>query len=504
MKNQDQRKVVYLMHNEVGMSIREIASRCDMSTTTVQNIIDQKGVMPDVPRKDKIVIPKELLKLLYRECDGYVERMHEKLKDEKNIEIGYSTLTRLLRDYRISKPQKERCEKVPDEPGAEMHQDTTTYTIKMGGKSTKVVASIIYMRYSKVKYLKFYRNFTRFHMKSFIHEALMFFGYSSKICIIDNTNLARMIKSGTGKNATIVPEMEQFSKQYGFVFVCHELRHSNRKAGVERSFWTTETNFLPGRTFESFEDLNQKAFEWATVKMFNQQVAKTDIIPAKAFEHEKSYMTKLSEVSAPYIPLQRLIDQYGYISVNGNFYWVPGTGRGEVKAFLYDKKLQVYQNRELLGEYEIPSAEIKNEKILPVGCSSKPSYQPHNRKKPTSNEEGILRNLSIEVSEYLDFILQSGNTQKHITIRKLYGLYRNMGEQVFRKSVERAFKYRNAKLEILEKIALKIMNCKHNLPIAHVDQDFETRESYLEGKYSDEVDLSFYDEIIDKENPDEE
>jgi hypothetical protein len=47
----------------------------------------------------------------------------------------------------------------------------------------------------------------------------------------------------------IVPEMEAFAKQYGFVFRCHEIKHCNRKAGEERSFWTVETNFLPGRTF---------------------------------------------------------------------------------------------------------------------------------------------------------------------------------------------------------------------------------------------------------------
>ena len=50
-------------------------------------------------------------------------------------------------------------------------------------------------------------------------------------------------------NALIVPEMEAFAKQYGFVFRCHEIGHCNRKAGEERSFWTVETNFLPGRTF---------------------------------------------------------------------------------------------------------------------------------------------------------------------------------------------------------------------------------------------------------------
>ena len=47
-----------------------------------------------------------------------------------------------------------------------------------------------------------------------------------------------------------------------------------------------ETNFLPGRSFESLEDLNQQALEWATVRMEHRPQGKTRLIPAKAFEHE--------------------------------------------------------------------------------------------------------------------------------------------------------------------------------------------------------------------------
>ena len=82
--------------------------------------------------------------------------------------------------------------------------------------------------------------------------------------------------------------MAAFAECYGFVFVCHEIKHANRKAGEERSFWTVETNFLPGRRFESLEDLNRQALEWATVRMKHRPASKTGLIPAKAFEHESS------------------------------------------------------------------------------------------------------------------------------------------------------------------------------------------------------------------------
>ena len=46
--------------------------------------------------------------------------------------------------------------------------------MKLGERQVGVIASLLYLRYSKRRYLKFYRAFTRFKMKCFFHEALMF------------------------------------------------------------------------------------------------------------------------------------------------------------------------------------------------------------------------------------------------------------------------------------------------------------------------------------------
>jgi hypothetical protein len=207
------------------------------------------------------------------------------------------------------------------------------------------------VRYSKMRYLRFYRAFNRFRMKCFFHEALSFLGYCAGSCIIENTNLARL--RGSGKNAVMVPEMERFANDYGFKFVCHEIGHADRKAGNERSFYTVETNFFPGRTFESLEDLNQQAFEWATVRMAHKAVGKTRLIPLKAFEHEQQYLIKLpAYLAPPYLNHHRSTDQYGYAAVNGNFYWVPGTSRIDVRVLEYSSSLKIFHDRNLLIEYQ--------------------------------------------------------------------------------------------------------------------------------------------------------
>jgi transposase len=359
----EKRKAILLLHQE-GMGLREIARRLEVSRNTVRTIIQQKGEVPDTVRNDKIQIDKELLLRLYKECEGWKQRVHEKLVEEEGVQVKYSTLTAIIRKLGLGSDGKQRCDRVPDEPGEEMQHDTTVYTLTIGGKKRKVVASSIYLRYSKRRYLKFYSRFNRFTMKCFLHEALVFWCYTAVICIIDNTSLARL--SGTGKNAVIVPEMAAFSKQYGFSFLCHERGHSNRKAGEERSFFTVETNFIPGRSFESMEDLNKQAFDWATERMYHKPVAKTGLIPAKAFEYERSYLKQLPPyVSEPYLIHERTTDQYGYSSFDGNFYWIPGTGREVVKILQYSDRLKIYSGRKLLAEYKLPPDGTKNERFSP-------------------------------------------------------------------------------------------------------------------------------------------
>ncbi len=220
----------------------------------------------------------------------------------KKIQVSYSTLTRLVRELELGKarerPLRSRARRAGRRDAAR-HQ--SVYKVKLSGKPTRVIASLLYLRYSKRRYLKFYRAFNRFAMKCFLHEALMFWGYAARQCIIDNTNLARL--RGSGRLAVIVPEMATFAERYGFQFLCHEIRHCNRKAGEERSFWTVETNFLPGRSFENLEDLNRQAFQWATVRMEHRPASKTRLIPAKAFEHECSYLTEAAGPSARAVPL---------------------------------------------------------------------------------------------------------------------------------------------------------------------------------------------------------
>ncbi|MCP4255924.1 MAG: helix-turn-helix domain-containing protein [Planctomycetes bacterium] len=494
----DKRKAIYLLHKE-GMGVREISRHMNISTNTVNTIIGQAGEVPQTTRKDKVDIDTQLVSRLYHQCDGRVQRTHEVLSEQHGINIGYSTLTRMIRELGFGKSGNQRCARVADEPGAEMQHDTSPYRVKFKDKQVLVQGSLLYFRYCKIRYLKFYRSFDRFKMKCFFHEALTFWGYSAQVCIIDNTNLARL--RGTGKNAVMVAEMEQFAKQYGFKFICHEKGHANRKAGNERGFYTVETNFFPGRKFDNLEDMNRQAFEWATVRMANRPTGKTRLIPAQTFEYEQAYLKKLpGYVTAPYLVHERGTDQYGYAAFDGNFYWVPGTKRHDVKVLQYAEHLKIYHNRKLLGRYPLPSDGVKNELISPQG-GPKPTYQPKDRKKPTAREEKILRATADEINDYLNFAVPKSGKQKHRFIRQLYGLYRKIALDVFISTLKRALKYRISDIKTVERIAiLQLTAGNFKLPLPQIDHQFENRASYIEGCLADEVDLSVYDKISEDDN----
>lgn len=491
----DLRKSIVTLH-ERGMGIRLIARQLSLSRNTVRSIIEEKGAINRDPRSDVITLDPDLLNALYVKCQGWRERIWEILVEEHGVEIAYPTLTRKIRELGLG--VKTRVAHVPDEPGAEMQHDTSPYTIKIGGVSTKVVGSQLYFRYSKPYYLKFSRSFTRFRMKCFFHRALQHFGYVAPECIIDNTNLA--VLHGTGANAVMVPEMAQFAKRYGFIFKAHEKGHCNRKAGEERGFWTVETNFFPGREFSSMEDLNAQALQWSTVTMHNRPRTKSKIIPAVAFEYEKAYLNPLVDgLPAPYLVHERTVDQYGFVAFDANHYWLPSGVSGDVKVLEYEDEIRIFRNREEIARFALPPEGTKN-KIFPKDRPYYP-YQPRKRDNATADEEKALRNCSPSVAAYLDFSLPEKGVGRHRFLRELFALQRRLSRNLFCQVIERAHRFKVVEVSTLEEIA-RILVCDEvwTLPDAHFNEGYADRESFREGRFTDHPDLAIYDRLLDEEN----
>jgi hypothetical protein len=315
--------------------------------------------------------------------------------------------------------------------------------------------------------------------------------------------LARL--SGTGSRAVIVPEMAAFAERYGFQFLCHELGHANRKAGNERSFRTVETSFLPGREFQSLEDMNQQAFDWATQRMENRSQTKRRLIPAKVFEYERPYLKEVPpHLPAPYQVHERGTDQYGYVAFAANYYWVPGTGRDDVKVFQYADRIKIFRHSSCLVEYPLPPVGVRGERYSPAG-EPKPRYASKKRPRDARQEDQHLRSLGKEVAAYLDFVREARGIQRHRFTRQLFALSRKVPGSVFVKAIKRALRYRIVDLSIVERILwLCLREEDQPLPEADVDEDFHKRPAYQEGCLTDPPDLSIYDQRFQDKNEEDE
>jgi hypothetical protein len=266
-----------------------------------------------------------------------------------------------------------------------------------------------------------------------------------------------------------------------------------------------ETNFLPGRSFASLEDLNRQAKEWATQRMEHRPVGKARLIPAKAFEHERHYLQPLPQhLPAPYRAHQPVVDQYGYVALSGNHYWVPGNDRADVKVLEYADHLKIYRRRELLAEYPLPADGVKRQRFSPPG-QPQPKYQPRPRKRDSRYEEQRLRALGEEVESYLDYALKAPGIQRHRFLRELFVFSRQVTSEVFVKMAQRALRYRIIDLDALRRIAWYCMSQEGlALPEADVDENLQQRPAYQEGYLTEEPDLSIYDDMFPQTDQDKE
>lgn len=507
MIDQEKRKMIERFVEE-GKTKKEISRFLEISIKTVRNILKETENFEKI-RKDKLIIEKELLMSVYERCDKFAERTHEILREEHNVDIGYSTLTRLLREYGLCGKKPKVFIHVPDVPGDEMQHDTSVYVLLIGGKKTKVVLSGLYFRYSKMRYLEFFHYFRRFQMKCFFFKALTFFKYCCKVCIIDNTNLARY--SGSGSNATFVLEMVTFAKNFGFIWKAHAIGHANRKGGKERNFWTVETNFFPGRSFASIEDLNKQVFDWATVRYAQRPQSKTNLIPANLFEYEKSFLLKVPPfISEPLLEHERITDAYGYVAFDANFYWTPLMPKNVVKIIEYSDCLKLHfpKSKHEPLEYRLPPHSTRLAKFSPPGMPVN-RQQPNNLKKDSTEEEKRLRVTGSTAMEYLDFIHSSACClcQKSKFIRDLYSLSKKMTDQILQRTLARALKYKIDNIPAIEKIAGQFL-------ISHISNsdadeysnleisDIITRATYDQGRISTENSLEQYDKYLENADSD--
>ena len=144
--------------------------------------------------------------------------------------------------------------------------------------------------------------------------------------------------------------LEQFGARFGVRFVPHATGNPDRKAHVERLFHYIEHNFLPGRAFADWPDVNAQARDWCET-VANQKVNRSlGTSPRAAFEQERPALRPLpAHQPAVCLIAHRVVDTEGYVHLETNRYSVPERLLGKaVEVYQYFDTVAIYfQGREV-------------------------------------------------------------------------------------------------------------------------------------------------------------
>lgn len=393
-----------------------------------------------------------LIRTLFRQCRGNVVRVQEELAARHEIEIPYQSLTWLVRKYQIRIPVKKRAGRYHFEPGEEMQHDTSPHRIKVGRKMVQAQCASLVLAYSRKLFVSYYPRFTRFECKVFLAEAIQYMQGSCPRCVIDNTSV--IVTQGTGPDAVIAPEMEMFGRLYGMSFFAHRLNHADRKARVERPFDYVENNFLAGRTFTDWHDLNRQARQWCDQVANRKTKKRLGMSPDEAWLMEQNSLLPLPDVPPLiYEARQRTVDVEGYIHLDTNRYSVPDTLISQdVEVLKYWDQVMVYHGRKLVARHD-RLLQGRDKRITAPG-----HHRPLTREKACqgpSKEEKILLGQNVTLDSYVAELKKRSRGRGVVKLRRLLELKRTYPPKPFLDALRDALQYGLYDLARLENIILK-------------------------------------------------
>ena len=449
-----------------GHSLREISRSLALSRNTVRRILRQPNRTADetAPCDEATLVRLKTAfarpSLACSVARGNVVRVQELLADD-GLAVRYSTLTRWAREAGLRSPPR-RAGEYDFAPGQEMQHDTSPHRVlfaKAGtphsrarspGRIVTAQCAGLVLAYSRRLFIQYYPRFTRFEAKTFLLEAVRFMDGVCPVCVIDNTSV--LLAAGSGADAIIAPEMLAFARTLGFRFRAHRVGHPDRKGRIERAFAYIENNFLVARDFEDFDDLNRQAVAWCRDVANQKSKRAIGMSPEAAYVIEKPHLKPLPDALPPvYELLERVVDLYGYISVDTNRYSVPGRFVGqsvavyklpaEIRVRRKDSTIAVH--RRLIGQRDARSTSPGHHSI------------PVRENRGTAREEMLLRGHHPSLDRYVTALRQRGNGWGRRALRRLIGMKRTYPAGPFIAAIEQALQYGMFDLGRLEALILK-------------------------------------------------
>jgi transposase len=450
MLDESTRSAVLRLRSE-GHGTRTIARALGISRGAVKEIVSEgKAQVPAMEREEKAEPYRERILALFASCKGNLVRVHEELAVE-GAKLSYPALTSFCRRHGIGHEPELPSGRYEFEPGEEMQHDTSPHDVEIGGKKHRVQTASLVLCHSRMIFVQMYPRFTRFECKVFLTDAFCYFGGACAKCMIDNTHV--IVLHGTGPDMVAVPEMVAFGERFETKFHAHRVGHANRSARVERPFDFIENNFLAGRKFSDWDDLNRRAIEWCERGNATHR-RHLHASPRELFVAERARMKPLPVwVPEVYALHHRIVDTEGYVNVQRSRYSVPWQ--------LLGRQLEVRETKDRIDVFDGPRLVASHKKLLDAQDTrvTNPEHRPPRSegvfaRRSVSAEEKRLSARMVEMAEYVA-LLKKRDRGTARELRWLVRMVEDYPEEALRGALVEATRYGMTDLERLDRMVLR-------------------------------------------------
>jgi transposase len=407
----------------------------------------------DVPlllRREKADPHRQQILELYASCKGNLVRVHEELRAD-GIELSYPALTAFCRRHDIGQEEKRPSGRYHFDPGEETQHDTSPHKVDMGGAKREAQTASTVLCYSRMLFFQFYPTFQRFDCKVFLTEGLRYYDGVTETVMIDNTHV--VVLRGTGRDMIPVPEMAAFADRYGFKFRAHEKGDANRSGRVERPFFFIEKNFLAGRRFADWDDLNRQARAWCD-RVNSTYKKHIRAVPRELFAIERLHLKPLPVwVPEVYRLHERIVDLEGYVSLHTNRYSVPVAWLG--------RRVEVRETSDQV-EIQLSPRDMVTHKRLVDAAGRRvtlPEHRPPRgqgiKKADTHPEERAIVQAVPEIAGYVASLKQHSRKLVTPALRQLLRMVREYPRDALLAAIREAEHYGLYDLDRLERMILR-------------------------------------------------
>lgn len=310
-----------------GLTIKEIVRMTELSRNTVRRVLRGEHPMKvrAGPRGSRLDAFKPYLRERFEQYALSAVRLHAEI-----AAMGYAgsiqTVRRFLAELRgPSRRLAMATLRFETPPGKQAQADWAECgRFDLGGaRPVTVYAFVMVLSYSRMRFVRFTTSIRLAELIACHQRAFEYFGGWPREILYDNMKQVRLDRGRLNEAFC------DFADHHGFAVKTHRPYRPRTKGKVERTVDYLKDNFLAGRTFESFEDLNAQAHHWLETVANAKVHATTGKVPRELLAQER--LTPLTACPAYRLaqPVRRTVSREAMVHFQGSRYSVPPSFAGQ-------------------------------------------------------------------------------------------------------------------------------------------------------------------------------